>query len=857
MSGHGNRNRRPKTSAVSNTVFVRFTPASTLVTHVELESCFSNIGPVKKCSVIHKRKNEASTLKRPLGYGFVKYLHNEDAKEAASKLHGTELKVPDGPTIRLFVELASASSPSADPRDDGEPADSRTTEATTEEKEESRVTKKETLNEDEELVQKRKRTARIIVRNLSFYATEFAIRKVMEEKFGKVLELHLPLVPGGSNKDSKKPQHRGFCFVTFETAVAAQKAVSMGQLPIKNRTVAMDYSMHKQAHQRMLQDKKDQSETKEIEENSDDDDEEEDKNENGDEKSVSDASGSGSDNSIDDEEASDSDASESDDDNSEDGSDDSENEETEKEITKKVAPENDEAVSAHQTLFIRNLPFDATRHDLFMLLKPYGRIEGIFIVTDKQTGMNKGTAFCKFQSAEHAQKALEAAESGKDGFVAQKDAFADGGGLMLNGRRLLVDLAVDKQTASTLKVERDETGKPLESKRTGKDRRYLYLKQEGRVHSTEDSHGKKSSHGPWEELPQTDQQKRERAFSEKATKLRSPLFFINPFRLSIRNLAKHVSEVELKQLIVQGIQRGLEHKLVTRDDVILNWRAEGTMGTRELLGKIRETEEECGNKDLVPPFDGSHVKKFIPSVYIDRDTDLLAKRGGGKKELAPSRGFGFCEFTHHVHALACLREINNNPAYSAEFVGGGKRAMEAKKQRIKKTKGDANNEYVGEDGKVRVPRLVVEFTVENKAKAKEQAERRSTQLANVEQQKQASFDAKKVLRKEKSKKMKGRGALQREKKRKQRENEQEPSGLEKTQAKKTQESAVDKPVTKPPKLMKPPKKQKVDKEEVAFESMVKTYKNAFAGDLTGMKDASTKQVASTTKTKKVKKRWFE
>jgi hypothetical protein len=152
---------------------------------------------------------------------------------------------------------------------------------------------------------------------------------------------------------------------------------------------------------------------------------------------------------------------------------------------------------------------------------------------------------------------------------------------------------------------------------------------------------------------------------------------------------------------------------------------------------------------------------------------------------------------------------------------------------------------------------VVEFTVENKAKAKEQAERRATQLANVEQQKQASFDAKKMLRKEKSKKMKGRGALQREKKRKQRESEQEPSGLEKTQAKKTQESAVDKPVTKPPKLMKPPKKQKVDKEEVAFESMVKTYKNAFAGDLTGMKDASTKQVASTTKTKKVKKRWFE
>ena len=35
-------------------------------------------------------------------------------------------------------------------------------------------------------------------------------------------------------------------------------------------------------------------------------------------------------------------------------------------------------------------------------------------------------------------------------------------------------------------------------------------------------------------------------------------------------------------------------------------------------------------------------------------------RGEGKT----SRGFGFVEFKEHAHALACLRFLNNNPAYA-------------------------------------------------------------------------------------------------------------------------------------------------------------------------------------------------
>ena len=33
----------------------------------------------------------------------------------------------------------------------------------------------------------------------------------------------------------------------------------------------------------------------------------------------------------------------------------------------------------------------------------------------------------------------------------------------------------------------------------------------------------------------------------------------------------------------------------------------------------------------------------------------------GTTDSAQSRGYGFVEFQHHGHALACLRQLNNNP----------------------------------------------------------------------------------------------------------------------------------------------------------------------------------------------------
>ena len=500
-------------------------------------------------------------------------------------------------------------------------------------------------------------------------------------------------------------------------------------------------------------------------------------------------------------------------------------------------------------------------------------------------------------------------------------------GLFLRGRRILVDKAVDKNTAQSLKVQRDEDGKPID-KKIGKDRRNLYLKGEGRVeesvHTTKNGTQKKDDSSTavdvdaWENLPESDQMKRGRAHQEKSQKLRSPLFFINPYRLSLRNLAKHVNETQLKTLMATGIKNGLEKGLVSKEDVVAHWRASGEMSAREIIEKLDSSEENDnsdeegeGGASIIPPYNESDgYKKYIPSVFIDRDFELVKDGTKLSKHTAPSRGFGFAEFTHHAHALARLRELNNNTFYSSEYVAGGKKALMMKKQmtknsssKKKKTKakfdnisgGDTTdeNDFVGSDGKVRIPRLIVEFTVENKAKARKQAERKAQQLENALKQKamakQRSLEATSNNggdeetndnnNKTKKKKKKSRGAQQREKKRKLKEEgllqlEQQQNSKESGDQKNDNFKVVEKDsnnetaTTKTKKNGVKPlkKKKKVDKEESEFENMVQSHKKAFSevnlGSSKGVEVVDLGDVAAANKVVSeraeiTKKRWFD
>jgi len=153
--------------------------------------------------------------------------------------------------------------------------------------------------------------------------------------------------------------------------------------------------------------------------------------------------------------------------------------------------------------------------------------------------------------------------------------------------------------------------------------------------------------------------------------------------------------------------------------------------------------------------------------------------------------------------------------------------------------------------------------VENKAKAKKQAEHRAQQQANIEKQR---LEKKEKLAEGKDKKQqqkKSRGAIQREKKRKQKE------GLENGEPREDSIAAgetgrrssssmptVEHKTRQKVKAVKPPKKKrKVDAEEQNFENLVDSYRKAFSGvsELKGDPGIAKTQ----TRPKKAEKRWFE
>ena len=761
--GGGGAGRKAKKAADPRTLFVRFAPPSASVTRQHLSDHFSDYGPVGRCSVIRQqnkqsRRNgedgggeegdgEANQDRGTRGFGFVRFVNESDAAAAAeairkkskgNKKGGGEVMVVDGARYKIFAERAvdADAAPGRKMGADGRKKDAapaappaEITPAKTAEKTSAHPPAE---TDDYKAEAKRKRTSRVIVRNLSFHAGESHVRSAMEKEFGPVSAVDLPGVPslpgeqdGKNNRRHGRdkngvPRHRGFAFVTFTNANAARMAVERGtEVQIKGRRVAVDFSVSKAEHRKIAkEDEEDEKDDDSSDSSGSDSDGEDDDNSKSGDESSSDDGGSGSDSDSDDE---------GDDDEKDDAS-----------QAEKETPTFDPSESS-RTLFLRNIPFDATRHDVFELFRKFGRIEAVHLVKDRATGVFKGTAFVRFQDGKGCEAAMEASGGGEGGgdehgtgtFVSGKNAAiglgsggSAGGGLVLKGRSILVDPAVDRTTASSLAVQRDEDGKPIK-KAVGKDKRNMYLKNEGRVAASSDSALARDDSakfgGGWEELPPGDKARREKAFADKSTKLRSPLFFINPNRLSIRNLAKHVTEAELKQLVFGALKRGLEEGLATPKDAVSHWRAGGELPHAEVMRRATDPDLVC------PPLDEKNVREVMPSTFIERDVSGGKKVGGASDAQAPSKGFGWVEFQHHAHALAALRQLNNNPEYSAGYAAGGRAAAELAKRRKgkggKKRKGkgqggkggadgpEGEGEFVGEDGRVLVPRLIVEFAV--------------------------------------------------------------------------------------------------------------------------------------------------
>jgi nucleolar protein 4 len=183
-------------------------------------------------------------------------------------------------------------------------------------------------------------------------------------------------------------------------------------------------------------------------------------------------------------------------------------------------------------------------------------------------------------------------------------------GLTFRGRQLHVLPAIGKEDVEKLKVIDRVQNKTI-------DKRNLYLLNEGQIQP-----GTLAAKG----LSKSDIERREQAEREKRAKLRNPNYAVSRTRLCFRNLPLSLDEKTLKALIKKATSE-------------------------------RMHQEDCPEKDMP----NSDSKITIRQVKIARSKDRVDKMGSLR-----SKGYAFVEFSEHVHALACLRQLNNNPTIFGE-----------------------------------------------------------------------------------------------------------------------------------------------------------------------------------------------
>ncbi|XP_051726807.1 RNA-binding protein 28 isoform X2 [Ctenopharyngodon idella] len=487
------------------TLFVRRLPETT--TNERLAKVFSEIGPLKNCFVVRDRETGKCR-----GIGYVTFSMEEDAQRAIKEVKEYDKQ-------KIFVTVAKKKP------DHKKKKKKEKTEEGSGDKEKPGKPEKPTETKSPEKftgIKKKNLKARLIIRNLSFKCEEDDLKKIFS-KFGTVLEANIPLKP-----DGKK---RGFAFVQFKCMSEAGKALAaMNLKEIKDRKVAVDWAIAKDKYQAtqsaagtikeenvnsegagadgnegakkksVSQEEKDDSESEEEDASEDDDDDDSAENES---------------------QHTDSDASEPDDDDDDDDDDYDDDDDNEgKTLPKKKRDPLPSDVNEGRTIFIRNLSFDTDEEGLEETLLQFGELKYVRVVMNADTGYSKGCAFAQFKSKEAAEKCIAAAAQDEKEF----------GGIKVDGRRLYILPAVNREDASNLKDKKVKT-------HTGT--RNLYLAREGLIRP-----GSKAAEG----VSETDMAKRTRFEELKRAKLKDVNVYVSKTRLCVHNLPKSVHQPKFRKL---------------------------------------------------------------------------------------------------------------------------------------------------------------------------------------------------------------------------------------------------------------------------------------------------------------------
>lgn len=491
------------------------------------------------------------------------------------------------------------------------------------------------------------KAGRLIIRNLAFSATEKQVRKAFE-KIGALEQVHLPL-----KKDSEV-QHRGFAFVQYKNAAVAEKAISeLNGSKVCGRGVAVDWAVDTQLYgslqkeEQVQQQQKVQHQAKndkklpeQAPKEDDDEDDEGEKEEGKDEvirmKKL--LNGDGDDKDDEDEKEDEEEDEEEDDAENDDEDDDSKKDKkkSKKKAKAKVKAKEERKpgfdVEQGCSIFVRNVPFDATAEDLQNVFKRFGRVASIKMVADR-TGVNahRGSCFVKFKDVEGSASAM-AAECEADRKLRELSAVVrkndmrelpavDGFGISCKGRRLVLKEALAPDEMERRDKEKKESGK----KDNKEDKReWMHLLNVGKIVENSEK---------WTQLSKSEQRQRIASQKERKYRIGNPNFAIDPLRISVRNLPRGVDVAKLRDAVVGHLSQHVDEEGVAK-------------------AKKRKAAEQV-----------------VQKVSLVRDEKRKATSGDGSERR--SKGFGFVAFTDHSMAMKTLLFLNDNP----NAFGGGRRPI--------------------------------------------------------------------------------------------------------------------------------------------------------------------------------------
>ena len=472
-------------------------------------------------------------------------------------------------------------------------------------------------------VEPEKRRPRLIVRNLPWSVREPKQLEKIFAKFGNVTNVLIPRANGG--------RMTGFAFVTMRKQSDAELAISETKnLKIDGREVAVDFALEKS---------KWLGNTKKNTKNADSHGENDDEIMN---------------------------LSELEDNDEDDEDDDGEDDEDLKDLEEQnfaPAKQRLRGAATSFTVFVRNVPYDATAESLKEHFEEFGEVQYALPVMDKQLNQPKGTAFVAFKSEEDRDECVENAPATASTSLLIPDDTDPR--YVFEGRILAVSKAVERETATKLATaSANERNKLLGKAPDEKDKRNLFLLNEGRI----TANSKLA-----EKISAAELEIRQNSYDLRKQQLnKNPSLHLSLTRLAIRNLPRAMNERALKAL---GRKAFVE------------FAKEVAEKKRQPLSK----EEVLRSSKEANSFGAPKSKHGV----VRQSKIIMEQKGTGS--LGRSRGYGFLEFRDHKAALMGLRWLNAHEVSMQEVLEG---TTEEEKRHIDMT-----------DSKRR--RLVVEFAIEN------------------------------------------------------------------------------------------------------------------------------------------------